>query len=245
MSVGATLPEREVSTFVLGAYPSALHVSWRAPNGQRVSALPVDNEPYPFWDGADKGALFERWRAEWFRREWGTVTASTMNGSSGWKLYDRWIAPLGIERGDYFVTDCLDTAMMSTGVERRVSAAGGEQATYNRLVEELGLPPVEMPRHPSENEIVSLAREHHPRLRRQLEASNATTLITLGNAAARVITALGGEPGGKLTHNAYQGVRHLTIGSRTLKWHALVHPAVRPPWTDTHEAWRAAQAKAR
>ena len=230
---------------MLGAYPSALHVSWRAPNGQRVSALPVDNEPYPFWDGADKDALFERWRAEWFRPEWGTVTASTMNGSSGWKLYDRWIAPLGIERGDYFVTDCLDTAMMSTGVERRVTAAGGEQATYHRLVDELGLPPVEMPRHPSENEIVSLAREHHARLRRQLEASNATTLITLGNAAARVITALGGEPGGKLTHTDYQAVRHLTIGNRTLKWHALVHPAVRPPWTDTHEAWRAAQAEAR
>ena len=62
-SVGTSQPDREFSAFVLGAYPSALHVSWRAPNGQRVSALPVDNEPYPFWDGADNDALFEHWRA--------------------------------------------------------------------------------------------------------------------------------------------------------------------------------------
>ena len=108
------------------------------------------------------------------------MTASTMNGSSGWKLYDQWIAPLGIKRDDYFVTDCLDTAMMSTGVARRVTAAGGDQATYHLLVDKLGLPPVEMPRHPSENEIVSLAREHHPRLRRQLEASERNNADHLG-----------------------------------------------------------------
>lgn len=238
-SLATGLPAREVSAFVLGAYPSALHVGWRAPDGRRVAALPVDNEPYPFWDGSGMDDLFDRWRAQYFRPEWGSVTPSSMNGSSGRKLYDEWIAPLGIDRGDYFVTDCLDTAMMSTGVERRVTAAGDDEATYHLLAEELDLPPVEMRPHPSESEIVGLARGHHDRLRQQLEASGAGIVITLGNAAARVLTALGGEHGGPLTQDSYRQVRAVQVGRRRLEWHALVHPAVRPPWVETHRAWQA------
>jgi len=34
--------------FVLGAYPSALHVRWTAPDGASIAAMPVDNEPEPF-----------------------------------------------------------------------------------------------------------------------------------------------------------------------------------------------------
>lgn len=237
-SLATGLPAREVTAFVLGAYPSALHVEWRAPDGRRVAALPVDNEPYPFWDGSGMDEFFDRWRAQYFRQEWGSVSPSRMNGSSGRKLYDEWIAPLGIDRGDYFVTDCLDTAMMSTGVERRITAAGGDEATYHLLVEELGLTAVQMPRHPSENEIVELAREHHDRLRRQVEASAADAIITLGNAAARVVAAIGGQSEGALVRETYQDVRSATIGGRVLEWHALVHPAVRPPWTATHRAWR-------
>jgi hypothetical protein len=161
-----------------------------------------------------------------------------MNGSSGRKLYDEWIAPLDIDRGDYFVTDCLDTAMMSTGVEKRVTAAGGKDATYHLLVDELGLPPVEMPRHPPENQIVTQARENHERLRRQLTASGATTLITLGNAAARVVAEMGKQPGGQLDARTYHDERSVTIDGRPYVWHALVHPAVRPPWTETHRSWR-------
>lgn len=58
----------------------------------------------------------------------GVRVAVPVNGSSGWKLYDAWLGPLAIERGDYFVTDCLDTSMMSDGVEQRVTAAGGDRA---------------------------------------------------------------------------------------------------------------------
>ena len=128
--------------------------------------------------------------------------------------------------------------MMSTGVERRVTAAGGADATYHRLVDELGLPPVDMPSHPSEGAIVSQARANHDRLRRQLAASHAGTLITLGNAAARVVAELGGQRGGQLAHDTYEQARSVHIDGRAYVWHALVHPAVRPPWTDTHQAWR-------
>jgi hypothetical protein len=35
--------------FVLGAYPSALHVGWRPPEGKPIRAMVVDNEPEQFW----------------------------------------------------------------------------------------------------------------------------------------------------------------------------------------------------
>jgi hypothetical protein len=38
--------------FVLGAYPSALHVHWTAPSGAEIAALAVDNEPAPFGTAA-------------------------------------------------------------------------------------------------------------------------------------------------------------------------------------------------
>jgi hypothetical protein len=234
-------PTRHVSTFVLGAYPSAFHVRWTAPDGRRVGALPVDNEPWPFWDGTGSDELFERWRGQYFRPHWGEAAPSSMNGSSGWKLYEQWLAPLGVSRDDYFVTDCLDTAMMSTGVDRRVTSAGGDAAVYHQLIDELGLPAVDMPRHPSESQIVSGARHNHQRLRDQLAASGAGTIVTLGNAAARVVAELGGQRGGSLARDTYQDQRGVEIGGRGYIWHALVHPAVRPPWTEIHQAWREAR----
>ena len=59
-----------------------------------------------------------------------------------------------------------------------------------------------------------------------------------GNAAARVVAALGGQSGGALVRETYQDLRKVTIGGRVLAWHALVHPAVRQPWTEIHRAWR-------
>ena len=53
---------------VLGVYPSALHVSWRAPSGRtaspvRISALAVDVEPEVFWDGAGTEARVAEWKS--------------------------------------------------------------------------------------------------------------------------------------------------------------------------------------
>src|SRR5687768_878716 len=73
-------PSSQVSAVVIGAYPSAFHVSWRTPSGDRVAALPVDNEPVPFWDGSGAEELFEEWREKYFQPEWGSVTPSPMNG---------------------------------------------------------------------------------------------------------------------------------------------------------------------
>src|SRR5438552_3616039 len=61
--------------FVLGAYPSALHVRWAPPAGQGrvVRALAVDNEPRPFWNGADQEERVLHWqRAVGWRDEFGS-----------------------------------------------------------------------------------------------------------------------------------------------------------------------------
>ena len=59
--------------FVVGVYPSALHIGWRlpawfhppaAPLRRLVTALTVNVEPHPFWDGADHELLVSRWKAK-------------------------------------------------------------------------------------------------------------------------------------------------------------------------------------
>lgn len=173
-----------------------------------------------------------RWHEEWFRPEWGSVRPSSLNGSSGRTLHARWLAPLGVAADDYFITDCLPTAMMSTGVEKVVTVG-----PYAELVDRLGLPEVAMPAHPSENAIVTQAVAHHERIREQITASGATRIVTLGNAAARVLAAATGETGGALAADSYVHARRVVIEGRDLEWHALVHPAVRAPWVERHDQW--------
>jgi hypothetical protein len=58
-------PKGRSPVFVLGAYPSALHVRW-TPSGaghKPVQALAVDNEPWPFWDGDDERERVATWYA--------------------------------------------------------------------------------------------------------------------------------------------------------------------------------------
>lgn len=74
------------TVFVLGAYPSALHVRWSAPGGQpTIGAIPIDNEPEPFWDGADAAERVEAWKVAVSFSETadGRVTPASANGSSG------------------------------------------------------------------------------------------------------------------------------------------------------------------
>jgi hypothetical protein len=58
LACGTEMPTRQFPVLVLGAYPSALHVRWVPPEGygRAVAALPVDNEPTPFWDGQQPSA---------------------------------------------------------------------------------------------------------------------------------------------------------------------------------------------
>jgi hypothetical protein len=96
--------------FVLGAYPSAVHVGWRPPPPyNKVRAIAVDDEPSPFWDGRDQLAVVDRWKNEiGFRDAWGTVFAnSKFNGPCGQKLAQSLFSPLRISPSDACITTVL------------------------------------------------------------------------------------------------------------------------------------------
>jgi uracil-DNA glycosylase len=237
---GTELPDRAHPVLVLGAYPSALHVRWTPPYGYgpAVAALPVDNEPTPFWDGdpGETQELFEAWHKQWFDPAWGKVTPAALNGASGRDLAVRWLQPLGYNREQAFITDCLPTARASIGVVTRLADR------YAPVVTALGAPAAALGPHPSENDIVTeAAAEHVDRLTAQLVAADPELVVTLGNAAARVLAALGGQPDqdAVLGAETYGRERQVDIAGRTFRWQALVHPATPKMWADRHLAWAA------
>src|SRR4051794_6938658 len=137
--------------FVLGAFPSAVHVRWAGPEGTKIGALPVDNEPEPFWDGLDAEARVEKWKTDiGFQEAWGTVKAG-LNGGSG-KWFDKYIIePLRISRTDCWITDCLNTYRMSTGGETAI----GER--FNPFATAAGIPQASVQPHPNETAVVKEA----------------------------------------------------------------------------------------
>lgn len=234
---GATTPE-PVDAFVLGAYPSGLHVQWTPPpdTGLRpVRALAVDNEPEVFWDGADAAARVKAWEAEQFDPAWGEIRPATLNGPSGRWLYEHVLDPMKAAGVDsHFITDCLTTYRLSTGAAARIDD------TYRPFAEtQPDLPPVSLPPHPTENKIVTetLASEA-TRLMRQLEAARPRLVLTLGNAAARVLAALAGsDQPGQLRAGKYGTAQDVLLGKHNVRWLAMVHPATPPKWQDRHREW--------
>lgn len=181
--------EGERPLIILGAYPSALHVRWHVPSLERpVQAVAVDDEPEPFWTGHDEAAQIHLWsRDVRFRAEWGHVSpCGHLNGSSGVWVEDMVLHPLRTPRERAWITDCLDTYFTSTGAAARLS----EPAIVDALAR-LGIPAPEHRSHPSENDIVreALAGQRE-RLAVELSAAKPRMLVTLGNAALRVVGAL-------------------------------------------------------
>jgi hypothetical protein len=82
--------------------------------------------------------LFEQWRRDmrFADHSWGRVALPEAgnNGPSGQWLRDKILVPLGYGRTDCRITDCLDTARLNAGQQRRISE------TYLPVIGCLGLP---------------------------------------------------------------------------------------------------------
>ncbi len=238
---GVDLPRRRYPVVVVGAYPSALHVRWTPPPGygSPVAALPVDNEPTPFWGGdpAEVAELFRRWHEKHFRVTWGEVRPAKLNGPSGRGLESQWLFPLGYRRDDAFITDCLTTARASTAVATRL------RDRYAPVVRDLDAPPADLAAHPTEASIVEEALSTEAqRLHAQISAARPDLIVTLGNAAARVIGHLGGVPGdARLRTVDYGRDRHVQFSDRNFCWVALAHPAAPRRWIERHHDWAEGQ----
>jgi uracil-DNA glycosylase len=136
------------------------------------------------------------------------------------------------------MTDCLTSYRLSTGGEAAINDrynafVGADHPHLRRvLASEIGT-------HPSEQDIVDEALEdHRQRLCDQISAAEPRVLVTLGNAAARVINHLGDLPGsGVMSLDTYGTPRALRICGRDTRWFALAHPASPPPYQEAHTKW--------
>jgi uracil-DNA glycosylase len=224
--------------FVLGAYPSALHVMWRPPEGKPVKAMAVDNEPVPFWNGERENEYLANWkRAVGFRDgEWGEVAAvGDLNGSSGVWVDENVLGPLDARREEVCITDVLNTYFSSTGGAVRV------RETYAPFANRAGLPAAHLPEHPSEDFIVERgAKLHRERLHRELGATAPDVVVTLGNAALRLVRTIGAAsdaPVKLAADSEYGREQSLRIGGQEMLWLPLAHPAAPRVYQEAHARW--------
>jgi hypothetical protein len=112
--------------FVLGVYPSALHVRWcRSDGAVQAQSLAVDDEPEVFWDGADASERVARWKNHvGWQPSWSSVTASG-HGKSGRGVVRDVLQPLGVEPDGTYFTDCYRRYLVKTG-------DGSQQAAIER-----------------------------------------------------------------------------------------------------------------
>lgn len=112
---------------------------------------------------------------------------------------------------------------------------------YGPVAERLGLPAAELLPHPSENQIVHEAVTHHlSRLRSELAIAKPDVVVTLGNAALRVVSALADVRPTilKLSVEGYGVASSFTVGGVRMSWLPLAHPAAPPAYQAAHAAWR-------
>ena len=231
------------AAFVLGAYPSGLHIRWTPPPefGKPIRALIVDNEPEPFWDGHGVEDLTDEWRrAVGWQAVWGRADAAPeSNGPSGKRVNDHILAPLGLDRSTVCITDCLNTSRLNANQAGRIAD------TYQPFAQQVGLPESTLPAVPSgENGIVTEAKHGHlDRLRAELSACAPARIVTLGNAALRVLNHVVNTPDGLpkgISHDGYGTPIEVTFEDRPIELLPLVHPRNgerHPVWSKTHTEW--------
>jgi len=132
------------------------------------------------------------------------------------------------------VTDCLTTSRLSTGAATRL------RDTYEPMAKSTsGFPSADLQPHPSEAQIVREALETQgERLSGQIATARPKVIVTLGNAASRVLNSLAGAAGpGKLIQDGYGRASTVTVGGIELSWIALVHPATPAAWQARHQDW--------
>jgi len=132
--------------FVLGVYPSALHVRWRRPDGVTIAALAVDDEPVVFWDGADAAQRVRLWQdAVGWPPRWGSVSAASANGSSGRHVVEQVLRPLRIAPETVHFTDYLPTYFVKSGARSQAAAIRDRYEPFAATQD----PPLPWPRSPT------------------------------------------------------------------------------------------------
>ena len=158
--------------FVLGVYASAVHARWKRDNQIICQALAVASEPEIFWDGNPKEAKEIIRRIE-IPKDLGTLepAGSQLNGPSAKVLDEHILAPLGFDRKDAWLCDCLPETRLNPGQLKVI------REKYNPLIREYGLNEVTIPNRPSSFCNAERAEE----IVKELIESKAELLVLLGD----------------------------------------------------------------
>jgi hypothetical protein len=240
---------------VVGVYPSAWHIEWIAPRYLQgegrtgsVKALAVDVEPTVFWAGeADSfTSRLDQWRSavsfvegdEPGQHGHIVPRSPSTNGSSGRKVRDYYLSPLGIDEASVSFTDICPVFFVKFAGRR--SATGRRQQgdavsqEYNAIARQMSLPESTIPARPSAAKLPALvATQFADRLMADLRTAVADLVITLGEEVWATLLLLSElEPRSPVkTFRDLYGPRYGSTGSlvlagRTVTWLPLVHPGL-------------------
>jgi hypothetical protein len=235
---------REARLFVLGVYPSALHVRWRGPKGSMIEALAVDAEPTVFWTGSSdedaRARLLEGWRdAVGFDADDGAVSWAQLNGSSGKTLEQQVLVPLDIAWEHLWATDCFPWFLIKSGPKDQGArildtydpfALNGARRDIACLLPR--------PRH-----IATLIdADRRRQIRREIAESRAAWVMTLGQEAADVLAMavdVDEQPGGlplRAGDPEYGTPGRIRASGHRGRWLALAHPGAtrQGAWANRH-----------
>jgi hypothetical protein len=224
--------------FVLGAHPDALHIAWWSPHRKSIKALPVDNEPAPFWTGADEKEQIDAWRKLVAFRigEWGEVeTSEEANGKVGRWIDAHVLAPLGVTRDEACFSYCVDTYLVPDS-----AAAFVVHERYQPFAREAGLAESHLAAPVREGAFVELAvTAHRERLLHELSVVVPEIVVTLGNAVVRVVREITATRSRRRLRpdETYGAAHSLTLGKREAVWLALTDPDPEPSFAEAHTRW--------
>lgn len=272
-------PNGSAKVIVVGVYPSAFHVRWTAPQhlgGGSVAAMAVDVEPTVFWDGdgADFSQRVEQWKeATGFVAGddpggHGTISAKSppSNGSSGQKVAERYLTPLGVDSSVAAFTDVYPYYFVKHETPAKREQGDAIAAEYDAIAGQLGFPPSSLPKRPSAESLVKRAStECADRIRSDLEEADADLVVSLGNEALKTLALLPSlspeAPADSLQdlydERRYGGRGKLRINGRVADWLPLAHPGLLRlaagattsttaggrDWNEAHRRWENAPSQ--
>jgi hypothetical protein len=132
-------------------------------------------------DGADAQQRIRHWQetVQWSQR-WGSVSAAGGNGSSGQRVVDHVLQPLGVGPEQVYFTDCVPTYFIKSGTGSQTEAIRDRYSPF-AAAQSPPLTPADLPARPSTSELV-----HHavnvdgPVLRSQIADAAAPTIVNAG-----------------------------------------------------------------
>lgn len=230
---------------VIGVYPSAFHVEWRAPThlgkGRGVKALAVDVEPTVFWNG-DAGDFAKR-RQAWMKAvgflegdepgQHGHIEprSPSTNGSSGAKVEQLYLQPLRLAPARTAFTDVYPVFQVKQGKGEEGDAIRCE---YDRIADALAKPACSLPSRISKGTLpTEAARLFGERIVADLREAKPSVVIGLGEevwATLKLLSALHARSPvdrfEELYGDLYGEPGELTVDGATVPWLSLAHPGL-------------------